>query len=107
MKVNRKSKFKLFSLLFLSMLFIGAQWQLEMADIFILTWEDPDAFNWIFAQWTMNAWIARDFFMVLMDLCWLGMLVICLSMLDRHKRPIIVVQAKKEWFLNEDPKAKT
>ena len=70
--INNKKTVAVFGLItVLSMLFLGAQWQLEMADIFILTWEDPEAFNWIFTQCNMNAWAARDFFMALMDVCWI------------------------------------
>ena len=70
MIVNKKTIAALIFVVVLSMFFTGFQWQLEKAQDFLMHPEWGD-FNWIFTCWKLNAWAARDFFMMLMDVCWI------------------------------------
>jgi len=82
----KPTKLKVICLLFLFGLFTGSMWQLEIADNWIInSWAEGEygkPFNWIFTWWSMDAWAARDLFMLLMFLCFFGFAVICLSFPD-------------------------
>ena len=53
----------------ISMLYIGAQWQQEIAVINISNnWN----FVWFMCLWEMSNWAAYDFFRLIMDFCYLA-----------------------------------